>query len=96
MGDVVIALAAYALAGVVLRNADWPVSRPFAGGATAVVATMAYTAWSEWYNVYRTAAWGYLPAMPTLFGIGLSPLLQWLVIPPVLVMLHRALPIVPR
>lgn len=45
---------------------------------------MAFTAWSEWYNVYRAGAWSYAPKMPTLYGVGLSPLLQWLIIPPVM------------
>jgi len=29
--------------------------------------------------------------MPTLFGIGLSPLLQWLVLPPLMVVAYRRL-----
>ncbi|MBS0336227.1 MAG: hypothetical protein JSS40_05335 [Proteobacteria bacterium] len=96
LGDVVIALAAYALAGVALRRADWPSSQPWSGGAIATACAVAYTAWSEWYNVYRVAAWGYTPDMPTVYGIGLTPLLQWLVIPPALVITHRALLKKPR
>src|SRR5450759_2245008 len=33
LGDVVIALAMFALAGMMLRRADWPAPRPWAGGA---------------------------------------------------------------
>jgi hypothetical protein len=91
LGDVTIALALFALAGLVLWRADWPVSRPWTGGAIVVIGAMAFTAWSEWYNVYRTGAWGYTPDMPTIYGVGLSPLLQWLIIPPVLVVIYRAL-----
>ena len=91
LGDVLIALATYALAGIVLRCVDWPASRPWAGGAIAVTAAMAFTAWSEWYNVYRTGAWGYTSDMPTIYGVGFSPLLQWLIIPPVMVVAYRAL-----
>jgi len=29
--------------------------------------------------------------MPLIFGIGLSPLLQWLILPPVLVVAYRTL-----
>jgi len=29
--------------------------------------------------------------MPLVFGIGLSPLLQWLILPPVLVLVYRTL-----
>ncbi len=91
LGDVLIALALFALTGMVLRHADWPVSRPWAGGAIVVSGAMAYTAWSEWYNVYRAGSWGYSASMPLIFGIGLSPLLQWLILPPVLIIAYRTL-----
>ena len=52
---------------------------------------IAFTAWSEWYNVYRAGSWGYTASMPTIFGIGLSPLLQWLILPPVMVGAYRTL-----
>ena len=91
LGDVVIALAMFALAGIVLRRADWPVSRPWTGGVIVVIGAMAFTAWSEWYNVYRAGNWGYTASMPMIFGIGLSPLLQWLIIPPVIVVAYRLL-----
>ena len=91
LGDVVIALAMFALVVVMLGDKDWPVSRPWAGGAMVVAGALAYTAWSEWYNVYRAGSWNYSASMPLVFGIGLSPLLQWLVLPPVMVAVYRAL-----
>ena len=91
LGDVLIALAMFALAGLALRRADWPLSRPWAGGAMVVIGAMAYTAWSEWYNVYLAGSWGYSASMPLIFGIGVSPLLQWLILPPVLVIAYRTL-----
>ncbi len=91
LGDVLIALALFALAGMALRRVDWPASRPWTGGAMVVAGAMAYTAWSEWYNVYRAGSWGYTASMPLIYGIGLSPLLQWLILPPVLVLAYRIL-----
>jgi len=91
VGDVMIALTMFALAGMVLRRTDWPVSRPWTGGAMVVIGTMAYTAWSEWHNVYQVGSWGYTASMPLIFGIGLSPLLQWLMLPPALVLAYRKL-----
>lgn len=91
LGDVMIALVMFALAGVVLWRADWPASRPWTGGAIVVIGAMAFTAWSEWYNVYRVGNWGYTASMPMIFGIGLSPLLQWLILPPVMVAVYRTL-----
>ena len=54
--------------------------------ARALIASavgLAYIGWSEWYNVYRAENWQYMPAMPLLFGVGLSPLLQWVFVPAV-------------
>lgn len=91
LGDVLIALAMFALAGMVFRRADWPASRPWTGGLIVVIGAMAFTASSEWYNVYRAGNWAYTASMPTIFGIGVSPLLQWLILPPVMVVAYRTL-----
>jgi hypothetical protein len=91
LGDVLIALALFVLAGIALRRADWPVSRPWIGGAIVVSGALAYTVWSEWYNVYRAGSWAYAANMPLIFGIGLSPLVQWVILPPVLVLAYREL-----
>lgn len=85
LGDILIALAIFAFAGIVLRSADWPSSRPWTGSILVVIGAMAFTVWSEWYNVYLAGNWGYTASMPMIFGIGISPLLQWLILPPVLV-----------
>ena len=91
LGDVAIALAMFALAAIMLGAKDWPASRPWIGGAIVVTGALAYTVWSEWYNVYRAGSWSYTESMPLVFGIGLSPLLQWLILPPVMVVAYRAL-----
>ncbi|WP_310386283.1 hypothetical protein [Roseateles sp.] len=90
LGDVVIALAMFAATGIVLRSADWPMSHPRTGSTLVVIGAMAFTAWSEWYNVYGVGSWGYTASMPMIFGIGLSPLLQWLILPPLMVVAYRA------
>ncbi len=90
LGDVAIALAAFALAGIALRRADWPVFRPIFGSVIVVIGSMAFTAWSEWYNVYQAGNWAYTANMPMILGIGLSPLLQWLILPPLMTIAYRA------
>ena len=89
LGDAAIALAAFALAGFVLRQANWPEFRPRTGSLIVVIGTMSFTAWSEWYNVYQIGSWAYTASMPLLFGIGISPLLQWLILPPLLTIAYR-------
>jgi hypothetical protein len=91
VGDVLVSLAMFALVGIVLWRADWPASRPWTGGAIFVVGALVFTAGSEWYNVYRAGSWSYAASMPLIFGIGLSPLLQWLILPPVLMVAYQTL-----
>ncbi len=91
LGDVLIALAMFALAGILLWHADWPSARPVAGTAIVVSSALGYTAWSEWYNVYSVGNWAYAEHMPLISGIGLSPLLQWLILPPSMVAIYRRL-----
>lgn len=55
---------------------------------TLVITCMAgvgYTIYSEWVNVYETGAWAYSDLMPIVPGleVGLSPLVQWVVLPSV-------------
>jgi len=42
------------------------------------------------YNVYEANAWAYSARMPLVFGIGLAPLLQWLVVPVATLLIVRA------
>jgi hypothetical protein len=91
-GDVLILLGAFWLTSLAFRSRRWFVrSGPLAAGLFVVLG-LAYTVWSEWANTSLRDAWQYRPQMPMLFGIGLAPLLQWLVIPPILVLLLRRSP----
>ena len=80
-GDVAIAVVSFLIAAIALGDANWPVSRPWRGGAIAILSGVSYTAFAEWYNVYQAGYWAYSSSMPLVFGIGLSPLLQWILIP---------------
>lgn len=54
--------------------------------AWTAAAGAAYTVFSEWNNTAILGSWAYSELMPVLdvagIDIGLSPLLQWLVLPP--------------
>ncbi len=92
VGDVMIALASYGVAAITTQTWRWPITRPILGAVAAVPTGLVYTAFSEWLNVYVRHSWEYAPAMPTLYGIGVSPMLQWLVLPPIAVFLVRKVP----
>ncbi len=89
LGDVLILLGAFWLTALVFRNRDWYLKRNLAPAALFVAAGLVYTLWSEWLNTSLRSAWAYRHEMPTVFGIGLTPLLQWLILPPLLVTILR-------
>jgi hypothetical protein len=88
-GDVGIALAAFGAAALAVRDFEWPRHRPWLGLAVALVVGLVWTVQSEWQNVYVRAAWAYAPYMPTVAGIGLLPILQWLALPPLMLLAAR-------
>lgn len=91
-GDVLILLAAFWLTSLAWRSRRWFTRPRRLAPGLFVALGLAYTVWSEWANTSLRDAWQYRPEMPTLFGIGLAPLLQWLVLPPILVVLLRRSP----
>jgi hypothetical protein len=89
LGDAGIALGSYALAAALVRRVDWPMRRPAMGIAIATSVALAYTVWAEWRNVYLVGNWAYAGSMPTIGGIGVAPLLQWIALPLVALRLIR-------
>ncbi|OFW31056.1 MAG: hypothetical protein A3H97_06575 [Acidobacteria bacterium RIFCSPLOWO2_02_FULL_65_29] len=85
LGDIAIGVSALAL-GLIAMNAgavrSWRVG-PLIAIVTVIAA--AFTIFSEWLNTVALAGWAYSPLMPTVrfgkFELGLSPVLQWLVLP---------------
>jgi len=86
LGDLILGSAALSVALIVTRAPQltrWRWLR--IALVTAVVGT-AYTGFSEWMNTVVKHGWAYSGLMPILrvagFEIGLSPLAQWLILPP--------------
>ena len=81
-GDILITTVTLAAAVAFARRFRWP---PFGRRMllTVIVLGTAYTIFSEWLNVEIHRTWSYTAAMPVLpfLGTGLTPLLQWLVVP---------------
>ena len=83
-GDMLIALATL-VGALVLAGNGWP-DRAHSYrrvGLLTVLFGVSYTLVSEWLNVTILRSWTYSTLMPVIpiFGIGVSPLLQWVVVP---------------
>jgi hypothetical protein len=88
-GDVLIAVGVYLLTALVFRDFVWPVRRPWTAGSFMFATGLGYTVFSEWYNVYRLGAWAYQSTTPLIAGIGLTLLLQWMVVPALMLFIVR-------
>lgn len=82
-GDVLIALSALMLALFLVGSSGWPVDRYRPVAALAIALGLAYGVFSEWLNIEIRQSWAYRDLMPVIpvIDTGLSPFLQWLVIP---------------
>ena len=83
-GDILIAMSAL-LVALLLAGSGWP-AHTTAARRVALIAIpigIGYTIFSEWLNIVIRAAWAYSDLMPVvpIIDAGLSPLLQWTVIP---------------
>lgn len=88
-GDALILLGTFWCTSILFRSRHWWV-RPLWGAVLLfVLLGLAYTAWSEWYNTQVRQSWEYSDAMPRLLGLGLAPLLQWVLLPPAILALLR-------
>jgi hypothetical protein len=89
LGDAGIALAAYGLTALFRRDRLWLAHSSSGAWAVYLLAGLLLTIVLEGINVYVLHRWSYSRHMPMVFGIGLTPLLQWLVLPPLNLWLAR-------
>ncbi|MGH8222723.1 MAG: hypothetical protein ACREQZ_07095 [Woeseiaceae bacterium] len=93
LGDILIGSAAVTLALIVAREQALERWRWRRIAALSAAVGTAYTVFSEWMNTKVLGNWAYEKAMPTLelgeIEIGWSPLLQWLLLPPLALYLSR-------
>ena len=85
IGDVLITAGSLGLALAVAAVFGTSGSRLAIAVILTVLIGVGYTVFSEWYNVYIRQSWAYSARMPTIqigkAQIGLSPMLQWIVVP---------------
>lgn len=93
LGDVLITIGSFWIVSLIASNRRWFLD--LKGGGLKfigfVVLGVIYTFFSEWLNVHIFRSWGYTESMPIIpWGrVGLMPLLQWLIVPPAVVLLVR-------
>ncbi len=82
-GYLLIGLSALLIALIVTRAGPLPTWPHLQVAAIVVIVSVGYTIFSEWRNTAVLASWAYSDLMPVvpLLGIGVSPLLQWIVVP---------------
>lgn len=85
LGDGVIVLAIFGAGSLVLRRWDWPDRPGIAGYALLFVAGFSVAVLVEWGAMHLLDRWQYTASMPQLpgVGVGISPVLQMLVLPPI-------------
>ena len=82
-GEVLIGLFALFMMLIVTRAGPIGAWRTVHVAAGMTALSVSYTVFSEWMNTVVHANWAYsslMPLMPVL-GTGLSPLLQWVIVP---------------
>jgi hypothetical protein len=82
VGDVMITWTAYALAAASVRDRWWLGVIDRRRALTIfLLAGLLITAALEAVNVYVWKRWAYSPSMPLVLGLGLTPILQWTLVP---------------
>lgn len=83
-GDILIAMSTLMLS-LLFAGAGWPQNRSAVQRVVllTMVTGVGYTVFSEWLNIVVREAWAYSELMPIVpvIDAGLSPLLQWIVVP---------------
>ncbi len=89
IGDAIMTLLAYGVVALLMRRRLWLVARRPLELTTFLGAGIAMTVGLEWWNVSVRHSWAYSAEMPSIAGIGLSPVVQWIVLPPIILWLAR-------
>ncbi len=81
VGDVVIAWGSYGVAARLTCDRFWLRNPRGSGLAVFLITGLAVTVALEWLNVHVWRRWAYGEDMPVVLGAGLTPLLQWVIVP---------------
>ena len=79
-----IALSSLAASLLLCGTREWPNQGYHRVAAVTLLLGLAYTGFSEWLNVSVRKSWAYsewMPVIPIAGGIGITPLLHWVIVP---------------
>ena len=90
-GDVLLTLGSFWLVSIVSRNRRWSLKLNRLNFVGFIMIGIIGTVISERINVHLLNSWSYNQSMPVIpwLKVGLTPFLQWIVIPPVAILLVR-------
>ena len=90
-GDVILTIGSFWLVSAVSRNRKWLLKLNRLNFIGFIMVGVVYTVFSEWANVHVFKSWGYNQSLPIIpwVKMGLTPFLQWIVIPPIVILLVR-------
>ena len=82
-GDILIAMSCLIGSLCLFGHKGWPDERFFPVATLTLLTGISYTIFSEWLNIEIRGAWAYSDWMPVVpvINAGLSPFLQWIVLP---------------
>ncbi len=91
VGDVMISLGSFWLVALISKTRIWFLNPTKVRLLLFVAFGVSYTIFSEIKNVSFNKLWGYSDFMPVIPGIdvGVIPLIQWIIVPPLLVFIVR-------
>jgi hypothetical protein len=86
LGDGLLVLLIFAFGWAVLRRRDWFTRPGVRGYALMLIAGLAIAISVELVAVYAVGRWAYAARMPIVpgLGVGLAPIAQMLVLPPII------------
>ncbi len=86
-GDVFITLGSFWLVALLFKNRLWVLNPGKLNRLMFILFGVCYTIFSEIINVSIKDLWGYSDLMPLIpfIGVGIVPLAQWIVIPPLVI-----------
>lgn len=91
LGDVIITIGSFWLVSILSRNRRWFLRLNRLSFIGFIIVGVVYTLFSEWLNVHIFRSWGYNESMPIIpyIKVGLTPFLQWIIVPPAVILLVR-------